>query len=360
MTTQSNVTPNQQTTPPYYYEDEISLIDLWLVLVRRKKLLIATFVVIVVIGLVLAFVIPKKYSYSTSIEIGSRVIEDRVQPIESPETLLAKIQESYIPFVQLQYRNENLDNEKIYTISARVPKSSQIIVLESKGGEEQEAIYKDLQQRVINQVQNDHKRILEVIRKELEISHSDAVNKLEELKDTARLLESREKRLSSIAELIISQIEDAKKDLALAEKNRQRSVKEATNEAKAMTLLMLDNEVQQQRQRLANLEERRIVEIAESQDKLANDIASNKRQQQAQKDKIARVETQLINLVETRSLVPPMRSMEPTGLAKRVILGIAIVLGMMLAIMAAFIAEFLQKAKEQMGQEQTPNNNPTV
>jgi capsular polysaccharide biosynthesis protein len=350
MTTQVNPNPNQQGMTPYYYEDEISLIDLWLVLVRRKKLLIATFLAIVVMGLVAAFVMPKKYSYSTSIEIGSRVIEDRVQPIESPQTLLAKISESYIPFVQLQYRNEN-SGDNIYKISARVPKDSQIIVLESKGSEEDENVYKDLQQRVINQVQSDHKRILEVIRKELEISRNDAINKLEELKDVGRLMESREKRLSSITELLKAQIEDAKKDLALAEKNRQRSVKEATSEAKAMTLLMLDNEVQQQRQRLANLEERLIVEIAESQDKLANEIASNKRQQQVQQDKIARMEAQLVNLVETRSLVPPMRSMEPTGLAKRVILGIAIMLGFIFAIVVVFVAEFMQKAKEKMVQD---------
>jgi len=354
MTTQVNTNPNQQGIPTYYYEDEISLIDLWLVLVRRKKLLIATFLAIVVMGLVAAFVMPKKYSYSTSIEIGSRVIEDRVQPIESPQTLLAKISESYIPFVQLQYRNESSGDDNIYKLSARVPKDSQIIVLESSGSEEQEAVYKDLQQRVINQVQSDHKRILEVIRKELEISRNEAINKLEELKDNAKLFESREKRLSHIAELLNNQIEDAKKDLALAEKNRQRSVKEATNEAKAMTLLMLDNEVQQQRQRLANLEERRIVEIAESQDKLTNELASNIRQQQAQQGKIARVEAQLVNLVETRSLVPPMRSMEPTGTGKRVILAIAMVLGFIVAVMTVFIAEFLQKAKEKMDQDESP------
>ncbi|HEY5602041.1 MAG TPA: Wzz/FepE/Etk N-terminal domain-containing protein [Gammaproteobacteria bacterium] len=352
--------PNQPNVPPYYYEDEISLIDLWLVLVRRKKLLIVTFATITVIGLVMALVTPKKYNYSTSIELGSRVIQDKVQPIESPETLLAKIQESYIPFVQQQYRNENPDNNAVYKISARVPKGSQIIVVESQGGEENGAVYKDLQQKVINQVQSDHKRILEVIRKELEISRNDAVNKLEELKDTVKLLIAREKRLTEIAELIKRQIEEAKADLAIAEKNRQRSVKEATNEAKAMTLLMLDNEVQQQRLRLAKLEERLIVEIAEGQDKLASDIITNERLQEAQKDQIKRVEIQLANLVETRALVPPMQSMEPTGVAKRVILAIAMVLGFVLALMAVFIAEFLQKAKEQMAQDVSSGSESSV
>ncbi|MCI0507725.1 MAG: Wzz/FepE/Etk N-terminal domain-containing protein [Gammaproteobacteria bacterium] len=360
MTIQSNPNPNQQSMPPYYYEDEISLIDLWLVLVRRKKLLIITFAAVVIIGLVLALITPKKYSYSTSIEIGSRVIQDKVQPIESPETLLAKIQESYIPFVQQQYRNEKSDNDALHRITARIPKGSQIIVLESNGGAERGDAYKELQQRVINEVQSDHKRILEVIRKELEIARNKAMDKLEELKDTVKLLEAREKRLTDIAVLIKRQIEEAKADLAIAEKNRQRSVKEATNEAKAMTLLMLDNEVQQQRQRLATLEERLIIEVAEGQDKLANEIATNVRLQEAQQEEISRVEIQLANLVETRALVPPMQSMEPTGLAKRVILAIAMVLGFVLALMAAFIAEFLQKAKEQIAQDESSGSEASV
>ena len=355
MTAQVNPNPslNQQNPPPYYYEDEISLIDLWLVLVRRKKLLIAIFAVIVVIGLVLAFVIPKKYSFSTSIEIGSRVIQDRVQPIESPETLLAKIQESYIPFVQLQYRNQDQSDEKIYRISARVPKGSQLVVLESNGVESVSEIYKDLQQRVVNEVKKDHKRIIEVIRKELEIARNEAVNQLEELKDHEKLLLARSERLSEIVKLVTRQVEEAKQDLTTAENSRKRSVKEATNEAKAMTLLMLDSGIKDQRERLAKLEERLIVEIAEDQDKLAKEISGNKRAQQNQLAKIARVDAQLDNLVETRALLSPMQSMEPTGLAKRVILAIAMVLGFIIAIMVVFIAEFLQKAKQQIEKDES-------
>jgi len=353
------VKPNQQNIPPYYYEDEISLIDLWLVLVRRKKLLFTIFLLIVVLGLALAFVTPKKYGYSTSIEIGSRVIQDRVQPIESPETLLAKIQESYIPFVQSQYRNQNQSDKKIYGISARVPKGSQLVVLESKGVESVSEIFKDLQQRVVNEVKKDHKRIIEVIRKELEIARNEAVSQLEELKDQERLLMASDKRLNDVVKMVTRQLEEAKQDLATAENSRKRSVKEATNEARAMTLLMLDSGIKSQRERVANLEERLVVEIAEDQDRLAKEISGNKRAQQNQLAKIARVDAQLDNLVETRALLSPMQSMEPTGLAKRVILAIAMVLGFIIAIMAVFIAEFLQKAKQQMEQDESSSAQPS-
>jgi len=359
MNKQIEVRPIQQNTPPYYYEDEISLIDLWLVLVRRKKILISVFLIIVGLGLILAFVTPKKYGYNTSIEVGSRVIQDRVQPIESPETLLAKIQVSYIPFVQQQYRNENSGDDKIYKISARVPKGSQLVVLESNDTETFAGAYKELQQRVVNEVQKDHKRIIEVIRKELEIARNEAVNQLEEFKDQEQLLSAKEKRLGNIVKMVTRQLDEAKQDLATAENSRKRSVKEAGNEAKAMTLLMLDSGIKDQRERVAGLEERRVVEIAEDQDKLAKEIASNKRLQQNQLAKIARVDAQLDNLVETRALLSPMQSMEPTGMAKRMILAIAIVLGIVFAVVAVFIVEFLQKAKEQMSQEASSSNQPS-
>lgn len=353
--------PGDEPRPPapYYYEDEISLIDLWLVLVKRKNLVFAILAVFAIAGLTMALVVPKKYNYTTSIEIGSRIIKDDVQPIEKPETVLAKIQESYIPLVQHQYRKQNPDHAGNYSINARIPKGSQIIVLESKGSEQIGDIFKNLQQNVVNEVKQDHRRILEVIRKELEIKRNEAVNKLEDLKDNGNLLVSQESRLTGLAQLLKEQIKGAKNDLKLAEKNRRRAVSEATSASKAMTLLMLDNEVQQQRERLAKLEERLMVEVAEGQDRLANEIADNTRQQQTQKDKIARIEAQQANLVETRALVPPMQSTEPTGMSKRMMLALALVLGFMVAVFAAFFAEFLQKARQQMQDNtNTPDAKP--
>jgi len=198
-----------------------------------------------------------------------------------------------------------------------------------------------------------------VIRKELEIARNEAVSQLEELKDQERLLMASDKRLNDVVKMVTRQLEEAKQDLATAENSRKRSVKEATNEARAMTLLMLDSGIKSQRERVANLEERLVVEIAEDQDRLAKEISGNKRAQQNQLAKIARVDAQLDNLVETRALLSPMQSMEPTGLAKRVILAIAMVLGFIIAIMAVFIAEFLQKAKQQMEQDESSSAQPS-
>jgi len=347
-----SLSPERQETTPYYYEDEISLIDLWLVLVKRKRIIIAVLGACVLAGLFVALLMPKEYRFNTSIEIGSRVIQNNVQPIESPETVLAKIQESYVPLVQHNYLKQQAEDERVYEVTARVPKGSQLIVLESRGAEEYGDRYKELQQQVVDEVKKDHQRILGIIRKELEIVRNEAVHKLEELKDHNNLLLSREKRLDEVTVLIKRQIEGAKLDLQDAEKNRLRSIKEAINAEKAMTLLMLDNDVHKQRERIAKLEERLIVEVAGGQDELNKSLSDNTRAQQNQQDKISRIEVQLLNLVETRSLVPPMQSNKPIGLGKKIILLLAAVVGFILAIFAAFFMEFLEKVKQRQEDDQ--------
>jgi len=357
MSNQSIYDPRRQ--PVYYADDEISLIDLWIVLVKRKKLFFGILLAILPIGLTATVVIPEEYSYKTSIEIGSRIVNGVVQPIESPETLLAKIQESYIPLIQSKYRQENQAFDKEFEIKARIPKGSQIIVLESKGIEETKGIYEDLQRSVVEEVKDDHRRVLEIIRNDLEASRNAAANKLDELKDQSILLVSREGRIDGMKMLLNKQIEEAKKDLDAAQKNRSRAVKEASSATKAMTLLMLDNEVHEQRKRLAGLEERLLMDMANSHDEYAKQIADNKRLQLNQQDTIAHLNSQLANLVETRALVPPMQSIKPIGLGSVSILAISFVLGIVIAVISAFIFEFITKANNQIRSNSTSANIDT-
>jgi len=336
----------------YQYEDEISLIDLWLILVRRKKALLIVFLVCVISGVVLALVKPPTYTYTTSIEIGTQVEKDNIRPIEDPQTLLAKIQESYIPLVIHEYFKSHPDEEKEnFDVKARVPNGSQIIVLESKGPNSKAQTYLTLQQSVVDKVKQDHQRIVTILKKEVENERNKAISKLNELKDEGNLIAGREKRNHELDILLNSQIKQIEEHLAGSEKDRRRAVKEATNAAKAMTLLMLDSDIEKRREHLAELQERVKIEVADKRDEFVKALADNKRAQENQADHIARLEAQLQNLRETRALVPPMQSNKPTGLTRKVIAVISVVIGMIIALFAAFFAEFLAKANQQMRQQ---------
>ncbi len=352
--TKNPPTHEQNLLPHLYengYEDEINLVDLWLVLMKHRTLIVAVVLLCVLAGIMLALLVPAKYQYSTSIELGARLDgENDVVVIESPETLLAKIQESYIPLARQQYQQylaEHSAVESVLKIEARIPKGSQIIVLSSKGPEDAGVMHKAVQQSVINMVKMDHERITDVLRKETEILQNRAKAKLEELKDDATLIQAREKRLGDVSVLLANQAKEVRDDLAQARADRANAIKQTKDESRALTLMMLDSGVQQYRQRLAQIDERLKIKVVDSRDTLVRQLANNRRAQLSQQDTIAKLKIQLASLRETRALTPPMRSLEATGPGSSLIVMLALVLGLMLGVFMAFFAEFLSKVRNQ-------------
>jgi len=255
-----NPPTQEHNLPPYMYdnayEDEINLVDIWLVLMKRRRYVAAVAGLCVLAGILYALMLPAKYQYSTSIEIGSRSGAASLDGIETPETVLAKITESYIPLARQDYLTQHPELTGVPNVTARIPKGSQIVVLNGKGPETQGEAHKAVQQAVVDLVKKDHGRIINVLRKETEIRQNQALAKLEELKDSATLIQAREKRLVDISVLLTSQAEGVREDLARATSDRARAIAETKDESRALTLMMLENGMQQYRQRLAQIDER--------------------------------------------------------------------------------------------------------
>ena len=151
----------------YSTEDEISLLDLAMVVVKRKKLFSLIFTGFIALGIAAALLNPKKYTYSTSIEIGSQIISGTISPFESPQTLLAKTQHVFIPQTLNEQRQTNPEDKKIYKITASIPKSSIIIILEIKGAEDETDLLKSLLQDIAQKAILDHSRIYDSVRKNI-------------------------------------------------------------------------------------------------------------------------------------------------------------------------------------------------
>lgn len=108
--------------PPYTSEDEISLTDLALILVRRKFLFLT--ILLICIGLAVAYTatLKKNYTYTTHISIGSYLVEGRLVHLDLPENLLTKITYSFIPEVKI-----NPDYN--YSMTASIIDKSNIIAI---------------------------------------------------------------------------------------------------------------------------------------------------------------------------------------------------------------------------------------
>ena len=440
----------------YYREDEISLVDLWLVLVRRRRLVALIALAVIGAGGLFAFMMPEKFRYYTTLEIGTMTVDDgentKTRLIDAPDTLKAKIQESYIPLAEHRYYSVYPEDSTIYKLDARVPKSSEVVVVEGKGPKGKQKPYLSMLQDVVDNVVKDHARATEAARSTLKAELTQQKLKLEELqdpstlqtakkqleaeltkaelaleelkdqrilavplqnieaeiehnkkvilnlKDQERLFQAQYKRLDEVDQLLRKQITELQDQINTSLARRKTASEDVKDPAMAMAMLMLDNETQQNRLRLANLEERLFIgqkneretlenklednrreqevqrkvlekvqgelqkvsienkraqeakapEIAVLKEKIAKLEADNARAIEAQKESVRDLETRVQSLRETRALLPPVASLEPVGPGKAVVIVLSVALGIILGVFGAFVAEFFANARRQM------------
>jgi len=451
--------PQVVLAEPWHEEDSISLIDLWKVLSRRRGVIFGVLALALLAGLLLALLMPAKYTYTTAIEIGTKPSSGTTGavPIEAPETVLAKIKESYIPqalhdFAQAQ------GTEVGYKVEGRIPKGSELIVLEAKATEGDGPAYLTIMQTIIDKVEGDHRRVSAVIlsnmegrliqarlaldnltdpstlavekraleskllrarvelerlkdpltlalsKKDLKTRKAKAENALADLRDKEALLKARYQRLDEVDKLLKQQTADLRAQIDSTSNQRSKAIANLVSEASAMTMLMIDNELQQNRSRLAALEERLLIKQQDAREELENQIAANQRQYTVQRGAISKIdkeldklirdnqraqelqtpkvgeleeqlrklladhkrkiaiqqqtiqqlETRLANLQTTRALSPPLQSLNPTGPGKKIILILGLFLGLFLGIFAAFFVEFLAKVRQEDEDEARP------
>ncbi len=326
----------------YYQEDEISLVDLWLILEKRKKLLVTILVGAVLLGLGVALVQSNKYTYTTSIEIARST--DGL--LEEPGTVLAKLQQSYIPLVIHEYGSTHPEESTNINIAAAIPKGSEIVVLSSEGREGENLLLAELHQSIVDKIAKDHDSTISVIKAELEAQLHGAENKLGELQDKAVFTENQIERLDEKSKLITKQIDEIGKVIEESRKNRIKAVSEVTGEAKAMTLLLIDNEIQQYQERESMLIEQLHLGLASERDLLQQELANNSRAQAEQQEKILEMKAKIANIIKTRAITPTMRSQNPTAPNRKLIIVLAAVLGLVAALTAVFAQEFSEKVKK--------------
>lgn len=325
--------------------DEISLIDLLRVLFEHRRVVVVVLLSFTITGLIYALLFPMQYRYSTTIEIGTIMEDGKTMLIDQPQTLLAKINEAYIPYAISQF---TADRVRDYKITARIPPGSEVVVLESKAPEDKGDTIISLHKQVVEYVKSNHQGVFDIIKKEMNVELDKSKNKLSALQDRHKVLVADLKRLDQTAALLNAQIEELKALVADAISYRKMARSQTGDETQAMTLLMIDNEIQQNNQRLAALEERLHIDLPREKDSLNNLISDNSREQQEQTAEIAKIQAAVNNMRETRMLIAPMRSGDPVGIGRTTIVLASAVAGVFAGIFAAFMMALVGKIKEEL------------
>ncbi|HEC19051.1 MAG TPA: hypothetical protein ENI97_06865 [Gammaproteobacteria bacterium] len=380
--TLSPVDPTHPNEPQWYEEDSINLVDLWLELIKHRRIIFAAVTLALLGGLLVAFLLPQKYTYTTSIEIGYSAEDSdggiTRTPIDNPETVLAKLKESYIPLTLQTYARQHPNDAGMYSLEARVAKGSKLITLEGKGPETLSTTYIQLLQGVLDNLLADHQRITGLSRANLQTQIDkarlalaeledprtlqvkiDALNTklneaevnfeklsdprvlegpllalraklqkaeqtleqlrdprffaatrqvietkiarskkhLSDMQDQAKLIKARYQRVDETDALLKKQITELQEQIASSLQRRQQALDGLQGEASAMTMLMVDNEIQQNRLRLANLEERLYISQPDQRQKLEDQLAANLREQGVQRQLLGQFESDLQRVI---------------------------------------------------------------
>ncbi|VAW63688.1 hypothetical protein MNBD_GAMMA11-1486 [hydrothermal vent metagenome] len=326
------------------HEDDINLFDIWLVIVKRRFLLLFVILLCFLAGVLFALTSPVKYSWSTAIEIGTGDYDKTgvLRPIEAPSGVLAKLQQSYIP----------LETKKIIDIMPGVPevnakldKNSNIIFLDIKGVEENRSMYTDLLNSVVARIKQDHVRISALKRKDLELSLSRAENEIIRLKDHEQLLVSQYSRLDKKQALLEARISETRKLLAASTETRQKVIKAPSSESRILLLMRVDSELRAHRDLLASLDKQLQIELENTREMMKIRLTENRQQQLEKKAVVERKRFQLGNLLETRAIIEPIQSQKPVSRSQKLVIVVSLVAGLFLGVFVVFMAEFFEKAR---------------
>lgn len=393
--------------PAYYRDDEISLVDLWIAIARRKKLVLGVAGAVLLIGLAAALVMPKKYDYSAVIEIGGKLQRrDGVSTftaIESPDTVKSKLESAYLPDAIRKHLGEAGTADFIPRVKVQAPKGSNTLIISSTVPEERGDAIKAIMQDTAQALIKDHDRVTATDIAQLQNELSDAQRALDALSDPdarsakikavekevedtrvrllsleseRKLIEGNQSRLDRQEEMLKGQLLDVDSLIKGLKQQRTKSGSGAKGTLDALAQMLIDAQLLQLLTRQADLEERLHVQLAAERDNLRKRLEDNTReitltkalveqreaelaafikdldrQTLAQENRVKSIKVAMDNILATRLILEPAQGNEPAGPHKALILALAGFLGLFAGLFAAFIAEFRDKVLERMAEQ---------
>lgn len=295
---------NKPTTPvpvPAYYidnrDDEISLVDLFVTLYRRKLVILLTLLICTALAVSMTFFTSEKTTYATTIEIGGE------PEIESNTSALTKLQEVYIPATKNAVKNNQALSGLV--IDVRAPKDSDLIILETQTVADKPDAVNELHSMVAQHFIAEHDKKLNQERVAIQNQIERLRLTLESIKNSGYLTVLRD----NVAAL------------------RQQYL-EAQNISDSVRLSVKD-------------------ELRFLQTKLIEEEQAATGRSIELQSKINELRYKLDTMPETALISVTLETAKTTGTSPLMIIALGIILGGMLGVFAAFMVEFLSKVKHE-------------
>ncbi len=293
-------------------EDEISLIDLFLTLWKRKWVVIFITALVTIGAISISLYLPEIYEVSAIIEVAK---DADGKPLKNPQNLDEMITAGV--FDGAIADSLDIPLEDIPKFKTTIPKSSSLIKISVESLEPERAV------SIV-------KEILEIIAADAQLSSSSLQV---EIKEKIGVLELEKNRLLQQKELIIKQLEQAEETIANLETDREKAIFNSPD--KAITVLLYSNEIQNQRNYNYGLREKLVdlnAQVEETDSTLKN-----------------------LNLVFKRAedtivVKQPSVPRKPIKPKKLLIIVVALIFGFLSSIVIAFMMEFVSRIREQQNE----------
>jgi hypothetical protein len=337
-------------------ENELSLVDLIISLRVYKKRVFGVFFIIFVLALLALFLLNKQtYSLVSTLQIGTRKVDNTIIPIESPESLLSKINSSILPSYTMTWTEENNIEYMIETNSSN-PKNSNIILITNKCSEKNIDLLADFQHGLVGLILRDHRSLIyplkagvesdlrlakveldhlndpltlnykikeakieleveEVKLKKLEDERFFGIQKSEfqsgilkaqherkRLADLEQGLLDQYKRVEEGKKILSEKINELKVQISNAKDNLRPAATDAT-ELSAMSQLLIANEIQQNQNLLGEFEQRYYVTLENKKSSLMQEVESVRLKQIEMKNEIDLLKDKYKALLEENQLM---------------------------------------------------------
>lgn len=269
------------------HSGEVDLIDVWLAISRHFRLFLAVSSILFIAGLIVAFTRTSSYNYSVTIQIGGMRDKSAFDLVEKPESVIATLENSIIPTVLQRYANANPNSRlALIKIAVKNPINSDVVVLTARGTAQDQNQIEGILKSVVNELDASHSTLLE--------EHVDATKKL-----------------------LTNEITSAQSEIDKLKKSRERIVSDGDSGSKALTLLLIDDQVANLQKDLFDL--RKDLEVG-----LVADIRF------------------------THPVNSPQRSLMPAGIGRSLLVLLSFIFSIVIGLLFVFAARMLELAKERI------------
>ncbi|MDY7116698.1 Wzz/FepE/Etk N-terminal domain-containing protein [Halomonas sp. SSL-5] len=199
--------PPQQPTPYSSNDDEISLVDLAKMLIRRWKLMAVTFLIIVGIALGYALMMERTYDYVSLYRVAEQAPSSSNEQgnLESPAAIVAKTNNLYAGVVTRRILEEKGLAGLPFQLQVSALEDTSLVRFVTESSEKNAALVEEMHSRVLERAAEDQQALLESRKATLQ----------RQLENAQRALETAQESTSpSAAELVanyatrVAEIED--------------------------------------------------------------------------------------------------------------------------------------------------------